>query len=364
MKLLLTTERGIEQVAAREVEELIHRRPDIAGEGRLRVDAAEQDILTLNYRSNSLHRVVLLLYEGEVSNLEEIYTVVRRLPFEEYLSPGQSFAVRALRTGKHPFTSLDIARVAGQAVIDRYASARGVRLRVNLRAPQVVVRVELRHSLCYVGVDTTGESLHRRGYRVYQHPAPLKPSISYALVRIAEWHAHERLLDPFCGSGTICIEAARYAMNMPNLLRRDSFLFWNLEFLPLEEFRSLVHRIDSQIRSVELSVRGCDISPEHVAGARLNAEHAGVDVEFFTCDATRISLECDRVVTNLPYGLRMGNMRKVKRLYREFERNLFSGSWRRTVVLTARPEFFSAEPDRRIDMVYGRLPTAILVFEG
>jgi tRNA (guanine6-N2)-methyltransferase len=364
MELLLTTERGIETVASQEVYELIRRRARVAGEGRLRVSAREEDILTLNYRSNSLHRVVLLLYEGEVRSLEEIYAAVRRISFEDYLSPEQSFAVRASRMGEHGFTSLDIARVAGQAVIDSYAEALGVRLRVNLESPDVVVRVELRDSTCYVGIDTTGESLHRRGYRIYQHPAPLKPSISYALVRIAGWSEMESLLDPFCGSGTICIEAARYAMRMPNLLRRESFLFWKLGFLPLEEFKELMRRIDSQVRRVKLAVRGCDISPKHVAGARQNAERARVEVGFFTCDATRISLECDKLVTNLPYGLRIGSRRRVRRLYREFERNLFSGSWRRAVIMTATPEFFRTEPEKRMDIVYGRLPTAILVFEG
>jgi len=364
MEFLLTTERGIEGVAAQEVYELIRRRAKLAGEGRLRVQGRAEHILTLNYCSNSLHRVVLLLAKGEVSSLEEIYTLVRRIPFEEYISPEQSFAVRASRFGEHKFTSMDIARVAGQAVIDAYRAALGVRLKVNLDSPDVVVRVELRHSLCFVGIDTTGESLHRRGYRVYQHPAPLKPSISYALVRIAEWNSKESLLDPFCGSGTICIEAARYAMRMPNLLRKDNFLFWKLNFLPHEEFRKMMARAETRVRKVELSVQGCDISSKHVAGARQNAERAGVEVSFFTCDATKISLDYDRIVTNLPYGLRIGSRRKIAKLYRKFERNLFSSdAWRRAVILTAAPELFEAEPARRMDIMYGNLPTAILIYE-
>ena len=364
MELLLTTERGIEGIAAREVHELIHRQASVAGEGRLRVRGSTGDILTLNYCSNSLHRVVLLLLESEFSTLNELYSAVRSIAFEEYISPEQSFAVRASRVGEHDFTSMDIARVAGQAVIDSYSEARGVRLKVNLDSPDVVVRVEVRESTCYVGIDTTGESLHRRGYRVYQHPAPLKPSISYALVRIAEWHPEESLLDPFCGSGTICIEAARYAYRMPNLLRKDSFLFWKLRFLPLEEFRKMMERAERRMKKRELSVRGCDISPKHVAGAKQNAERAGVGVSFFTCDATRVSLDCDKIVTNLPYGLRMGSRYRIAKLYKKFERNLFaSDSWQRTVILTAAPEFFESEPAKRMDIMYGNLPTAILVYE-
>jgi tRNA (guanine6-N2)-methyltransferase len=364
MELLLTTERGIESVAAQEVRELIRRRASVAGEGRLRVRGDARDILTLNYCSNSLHRVVLLLLESDFSTLDELYRAVKGIAFHEYLSPEQSFAVKASRMGEHDFTSLDVARVAGQAVIDSYAEARGVRLKVNLDSPDVVVRVEVRQSKCYVGIDTTGESLHRRGYRVYQHPAPLKPSISYALVRIAEWSAEESLLDPFCGSGTICIEAARYAWRMPNLLRRESFLFWKLKFLPLEEFREMLAEAEARVRKRELSIRGCDISPKHVAGARQNAERAGVAVSFFTCDATRVSLDCDKLVTNLPYGLRIGSRYKIARLYKKFERHLLaSDSWRRAVILTGAPEFFETEPAQRIDIMYGSLPTAILVFD-
>jgi tRNA (guanine6-N2)-methyltransferase len=265
--------------------------------------------------------------------------------------------------GEHGFTSVDVARVAGQAVIDAYLEAKGTRLKVDLTSPDVVVCVEIRYDRCYVGIDTTGESLHRRGYRVYQHPASLKPSIAYALIRIAEWNAGESLLDPFCGSGTICIEAARFAWRMPNLLRKDTFLFWKLPFLPLEEFRDMILNLDRRIKKGELSIRGCDISPKHIEGAKQNASKADVKVSFYICDATEVELNCDKLIANPPYGLRLGSKYKAARLYRKFEHHLFNSTWERAVILTACPQFFETKPTKRFDIIYGNLPASILVFE-
>ncbi|NOZ82629.1 MAG: methyltransferase domain-containing protein, partial [Euryarchaeota archaeon] len=252
----------------------------------------------------------------------------------------------------------------GQAVIDRYRRERGTRLRVDLSEPEVVVRVELRGRELMVGIDTTGRSLHRRGYRAYLHPAPLKPTAAHALLRIAGWRHEEALIDPFCGSGTVCIEAVRWAWRMPNLLRRRSLRLWRLGFLPLEELERLADEAEAGMRRVELEVRGCDISPKHLQGAKQNASLAGVEggLEFFQCDATELSYSQDVVVANLPYGLRMGSPRKVAKVYERFERALSSGSWRIAVLLTARPELYPAEPDSSLDVTLGTLPARVLVF--
>lgn len=366
VRLLITTERGFEGVAEREIWELTGRRAEPAGEGRLLVEAEHVHLLTLNYRSFTLHRVVLLLLQEEVDGLGEIYGAASEVAYEELIAPEQSFAVKAERLGEHPFTSQQVAAAVGQAVIDRYLRERGVRLRVNLREPEVLVRVELRGRVLRLGIDTTGRSLHRRGYRAYLHPAPLKPTVASALLRVAEWRRDEALIDPFCGSGTVCIEGVRWAWGMPNLLRRDSLLLWKLRFLPLRELERLADEAEAMVRRCGLEVRGCDISPKHLQGARQNAARAGVEegLRLFQCDARRLEYTQDVVVSNLPYGVKLGSPRKVAKLYADFGRALFSGSWRRAVLLTARPELFPAEPDASFEVTLGALPAEVLVFRN
>ncbi len=366
LELFMTTERGFEAVAADEVEELTGRKPEAVGEGRLLLKGSAKDVLLLNYCSNTLHRVVLLLLREEVETLEEVYSSALSVPFEELIAPEQSFAVRAERIGEHEFTSPEIAARIGQAVIDRYRRERGHRLRVNLKEPGVVIRAELSGRLLWLGVDTTGRSLHRRGYRAYLHPAPLKPTAAHALLRLAEWRHSEALIDPFCGSGTVCIEAVRWAWRMPNMLRKSSFLLWRLRFLPVEQLSRVAEEAEAGMRRRELKVRGCDISPKHLQGARVNARCAGIAgaVEFFTGDARELRYSEDVVIANLPYGLRMGSPRKVAKLYAGFERALASGSWRTAVLLTARPELYPAEPDEMLRVTLGTLPAKVMVFRN
>jgi tRNA (guanine6-N2)-methyltransferase len=364
MDFLLTTERGIEYIASKEIRELTGANAKVKGEGRLEMHGRPEDILTLNYCSNSLHRVIILLLKTIFEDLKEIYISIKSISFSEYIADDQKFAVRASRTGKHSFTSVDLARVAGQAVIDAYKEEKGRRLKVDLDSPDVVIIVEARGNELLVGIDTTGESLHRRGYRVYQHPASLKSTIAYSLVRIAEWDTKESLFDPFCGSGTICIEAARYACKIPNLFRKNTFLFWGLRFLPHEDYKHIASKVEEEIRKQELSISGCDISPKHIEGAKKNAERIGVDLDFFTCDATKVKLSYDNIITNPPFGLRIGSKRKIIRLYNKFEQNLFRDKlWKRAVVLTARPELFDVEPKKKFNILYGNLSASILVFE-
>ena len=373
-ELVATTVRGLEEIAINEVEELVGVKAErdtlttVGGQGRIKFKADEKAIFTLNYCSNSLHRVIILLNYGEFSTLHEIYEATKEIDFAKFIGEEQTFAVVASRfatQGSHDFTSLDVASQVGQGVIDSFSESTGKRLKVNLKHPDVVISAGVVDNRFWIGIDTTGESLHKRKYRVYQHPAPLKASIAYAMVRISAWKSHEKFIDPFCGSGTIPIEAARYACKMPNFLR--DFLFWRLKFLPLDAFREEKERVDERIEHKNLEIYGSDVSPKHVEGARMNANAAKVCVKFFEGDATKIKLDYDRIVTNLPFGLRFGSPKKVAKLYKNFIQNLKEHHWKRAVLLTASQKLHDLAVNyfkvRKMDIIYGKLPSFIIICE-
>jgi len=362
MDVLATTTLGLEAIAIREIQELIGRTAAVAHRGLVRCSVDEADIFTLNYCAKSLHRVLLLCTECTVSTLEELYQQTRAIDFARLIHPAQSFAVRPKRVGTHDFTSEDIGRVVGQAVIDSYEADQKVRLKVNLDQPHVIIRAEVRNDQFWVSLDTTGDdSLHKRGYRTYQHTAPLKPSIAYSLVRLSGWEAAETLLDPMCGSGTICIEAGLWANGVPNWFRQN-YALWNLHFMDRRHFLDLKRAIDARVLRKRRAIRGCDLVERHVQGAQENADAAGLELEFFTGDATSIPLNADRIITNPPYGLRVARRGSIPELYHAFLANLDQHEWKRTVILTGQPDLIPEDRvAERVDIMYGDLPASILI---
>lgn len=231
MRLLLTTSRGgIEDLARAEVEGLfaklggvpfrVEERP-LGVEGRVSAEVGEAhyrdekgrerelSIPTyLNERSRLLHRVIVGIASERFKGIEEeepevalkrIEDFVASLPVERYVKVSESFAVRGFRKGEHRITSVDIARTVGTAVFERLS--RFGSPRVNLDHPAVIFRAELVGDAFFLGIDTTGDSsLHKRPWRVYDHPAHLKASIANALIELAKPDGGS-FIDPFCGSG-------------------------------------------------------------------------------------------------------------------------------------------------------------------
>ncbi len=361
-ELLVTCVRGLEEVTCREIFEITKRRCKKAWSGALRLKANYDDVFHLNYLSKTISRVIVLLAVEEFESLDDIYKVVKNIDFTKFIESEQSFAVRSKREGKHDFTSIDVARVVGQAIIDSYRDSTKKRLRVNLDEPDVVVRCYVKQKLFIIGIDTTGDkALYKRGYRRYQHPASLNPAIANSMVRISEFKEEESFIDPFCGGGTICIEAVHYICGVPNFFRND-YAFWKLKFLDTEKFRKIKEKIDEKVFIKELNVNGCDLFEKHVKGAFLNAESAKVKINFFKCNATKIKLDYDRIVSNLPFGLRIGRKSIVNKLYKDFQKNLKKSCFKRCVLLVA--DYKNFEFDRKIDIVYGNLPAHILIIEG
>ena len=294
MQLLLLTNPGIEDVVVDEsVAKLNAKVVEVReGRGRVIIDV-DEDLLEFVGELRSIHRArILLLHTKNVCRekecLENIRELVASLPFYEYINPWTTFAVRAERVGEHEYTSLEIAKVAGDAIIEVVRSKYGHRPPVDLDYPNVIVAIDLIFDELFVSIELGGDlSWHRRGYRVYEHPAALKPTLAYAMIRISGMRDGESLLDPMCGGGTIPIEAA--------YVFEDAKLYCS------------------------------DFNPRHVKGAIMNAKAALVDkrIRFFVLDARDIDKKfgenaIDHIVSNPPYGIRLGNPWRVRKVYRKF----------------------------------------------
>ncbi|MCD6409727.1 MAG: class I SAM-dependent RNA methyltransferase [Candidatus Verstraetearchaeota archaeon] len=341
-----TTVYGFEDLAALEVEQLLGVKAEISI-GKLFFKAPLSAIYKLNIEARLLHKVILLLWRGEVSSLEEIYKAARRVDYALFIASEQSFAVRADRFGTHPFTSMDIAAAVGQAVIDSYRSSTGVRLKVNLNNPDVEILCQLRDRDFFLGINTTGESLHKRNYRVYDHPAALSSTIATALIKLSGWSERHLLMDPMCGGGTVLIEAALLARRTPPGKFRKSYAYFKLAFTSLEEHQAFFKNALKKIQQREVPLLGIDKNAEYLRGARANASSAEVSdtIDLIVADSTRLDsflkVQPEVVVVNPPYGRRYYSPRILRKLYPLFARALSRACRGSTLVaITAAPNIF------------------------
>lgn len=302
------------------------------------------------WSARTVTRVVWRLHVGRAVDLDDVAAAVS--DHDLTVLPDAPFAVVAEREGEHPFRSPDLARVAGQAVIDAYWSATGRRLPVDLDEPATVLRVELRGTRLQIGIELTGASLHHRGHLVVRHHAGLKATIAACLLVTAGWRADERLLDPMCGAGTIPLEAGLAALRWPPQRAAPP----RLAILGLHE-PSLARAVAAGLRTsalppARLPIRGLDRGSPDVRAAQANAAAARLDTALALerGDATLLDGigEVDCVVTNPPYGKRMGRSGMVHGLYGDVLRRVAAvlSPAGRVVFLTSAPKVAASAAER------------------
>ena len=359
MKLLATTNGGLEWIAAEELRQLVGADASVHHRGVVEFEGDEADVYALHYRARSLHRIMAVLVDGTVDELADVYRLTGEAAVAERL-PEADFGVVGTRHGTHEFTSMDVAERVGQAVIDTYREATGTRLPVDLDDPTVRLEAYLYDDRFTLAVDLTGDSLHKRPYRICEHDAPLRSTIAYSLLRIADYTPDDRLVDPMAGSATIPIEAAMAAID--RVPRSD--LDPNFGVLPGFDggrFRELRAEHTPETRTLDIEAR--DRREKWRRCARENRDAAGLSeaIDIVDADAREASIEADCVVTNLPFGIRVSE--DLRALYRAFWERVTAGDVDRFVALTTAPELLPFEPTERYGIPYGRLDATIVVRE-
>ncbi len=294
-RFILTTNPGIEDIAGEELRErwaeaglepegLQVERSGARGQVAARADCSAQRFLEVARRMRSIYHVLLQLARFPLEEAEPLESIRRALRALEIpgMREAASFRVTCNRSGEHPFSSLDVQREAGAALQQRYGTP------VDLEGYELDVRVDLQGRDCQVRLQLTRDGLDRRFRRVYQPRVTLKATVAYAMLRLARLGPQtRRLLDPFCGSGTILLEAAR------------------------------IHP--------DLEVVGGDRDPRAVEGARRNAAAAGLAerIEVRLMDARDLAARYPpgrfgAIVTDPPFGVRQGRGIDYTDLYRKF----------------------------------------------
>jgi len=287
MKLMLTCPPGLEDIVELELREkfgslnVVLKPLNI--QGRVIADIPDSRINeVLNLKSIHHVRKHISIFDVSTSRdgLKDIYNALYSMDLKPHLPSNASFRITSERIGVHEYTSIDVQRVAGQAIVDKYGN------KVDLENFDVEVIVDVVHDKCIVDISISKESLHKRFYRVFDHPAALRPTIAYGMIRLSNPMDGNVFVDPMVGGGTILIEAALYMGS-------------------------------------RLKLYGLDINERFIEGAKANAEAAGVLhlIKFMHGDCTRLSQflnDIDRIVTNPPFGIRMEPKIGIRNLYSLF----------------------------------------------
>jgi putative N6-adenine-specific DNA methylase len=241
---------------------------------------------------------------------QDLYEKVKNIAWEKYLSASGSLAVDAT-VHSHVFThSKFIALKTKDAIVDRFREKHGQRPNIDLRFPDLKINVHIDRQLCSISLDSSGESLHRRGYKLATNIAPINEVLAAGLVMLSGWDGQCDFMDPMCGSGTILIEAAMIACNIPPNLMRKEFAFERWQDWDVDLFETIEASLLQKTRDFHHKLWGCDKSPSAIRKAKENIKNAKLDdfikvkhEDFFK--TRKAGEEHLHMIFNPPYGERL-----------------------------------------------------------
>ena len=313
---------GLESVMKKEITDLGY--PVVKVEdGRVTFSGDAGAISRANVFLRTTERVLLKVGSFRAETFDELFEGTKAIPWERYFPKDAKFWVaKASSIRSRLFSPSDIQSIMKKAMVERMKGAYGLTWFPEDGA-SFPLRVFLNKDEVTVGIDTTGESLHKRGYRTLTSKAPITETLAAALLMLTPWKRDRILVDPFCGSGTFPIEAAMMAANMAPGMNRE-FLSENWPHLiPKRCWYDAVNEANDCLDlSVETDIQGYDIDGEIIRAARANAQAAGVDhlIHFQRRPVSELShpKKYGFIVTNPPYGERLEEKKNLPELYRTF----------------------------------------------
>lgn len=323
---------GLEAVLKREITDLGYDVTKVE-DGRVTFEGDEEAICRINIFSRTAERILIKIGSFHAETYEELFQGTKALPWEDFIpADGKFWVAKAASVKSKLFSPSDIQSIMKKAMVEKLKET----YHVNWFAEDGLsfpIRVFLMKDEVTVGLDTTGESLHKRGYRKLTAKAPIAENLAAALIMLTPWRGDRILVDPFCGSGTFPIEAALMAANIaPGMNRHYTAEEWQ-HIVPgglwtdaLEEAREMVDL------SVETDIQGYDIDDKMVAVSRANATLAGVEklIHFQKRGVEQLShsKKYGFIITNPPYGERIEDKSNLPALYQTIgERYRALDSW-------------------------------------
>ena len=310
------TFKGLEEVLAKELVDLGANNVQL--ERRAVSFSGNKEILyKANLHLRTASRVLVTIDQFKATDPDQIYEKIKTIPWEKYMSVDTTFAVDSTVYSDIFRHSKFVAYRVKDGIADYFMERYDKRPSVRLSEPQLIVNIHIAQNQCTLSLDSSGESLHKRGYRIAQTEAPLNEALAAGMILLTGWHGECDFIDPMCGSGTLLIEAGLIALNIPPGIFRKGFAFEKWKNFD-EKLYEEVYNDDSMERTFEHKIYGSDISLRAIQIAQENVKNAGlskyVELKVSSIEKLETLPEKAVLVSNPPYGERLKSA-NIENLY-------------------------------------------------
>ena len=322
MRCLANTAFGLESALKKELSDL-NLNPEGAHDGQVFFEADFKAMMRANLYLRTAEHVYIVLTEKTLTTFDDLFETVKAVPFHPWFGADANIIVTAKAKKSTLMSERSLQSLTKKAVIESF-KAHTSHAHFPETGPKIHLRASIHHDVFRLDLDTSGDALHRRGYRLEAGEAPLKETLAAGLCLIARYQGSQPLIDPFCGSGTILIEAAMIARNIPPGLSR-SFAFEVFHPFDLTTYQAVKKAAYQAIDlDKEVVIEGRDMDPKVLMKAKANAERAGVDedIQFHEVrfEMSKIDNVPSYLITNPPCDERLMSAREIDALYQSIGR--------------------------------------------
>ncbi len=362
---------GLEAVMKREILDLGYEVSQVE-DGRVTFIGDAEAVCRANIFLRTTERILLKVGSFKAETFEELFQGTRAIPWEQYIPrDGKFWVAKASSIKSRLFSPSDIQSIMKKAMVERMKGAYGITWFLEDGA-SYPLRVFLYKDVVTVAMDTSGDSLHKRGYRTLTSKAPITETLAAALLMLTPWKPDRILVDPFCGSGTFPIEAAMMAANMAPGMNREFLAEEWKNLIPKKCWYEAMDEANDLVKDdISVDIQGYDIDGEIVRAARANAAAAGVDhlIHFQQRPVSQLShpKKYGFLITNPPYGERIEDKKNLPELYKTIgERFAALDSWS-AYIITAYEDterYFGRKADKNRKIYNGMMKTYFYQFMG
>ena len=369
IELIATSTFGLEAIVKREVQNLGYNVIEVS-DGRVTFEADLEAIPRANLWLRSADRVLLKMGEFKALSFDDLFEKTKALPWGNWITKDAKFTVNGKSIKSKLFSVPDCQAIVKKATVEKLKQKYSTDW-FDETGPDFTIQVALLKDIATLTIDTSGAGLHKRSYRVQAGEAPLKETLAAAMIQLSYWRKDRVLLDPFCGSGTIPIEAAMIGHNIaPGLNRQFASEDWPIIGKKLWQ-KARTEATNVIDRSVPIRILASDIDKDAIRIARENAIDAGIEdcIEFSVKPLNEIKLmdKYGVVITNPPYGERIGTRNEISDLYKNMGKIFRNDPTWSVYVLTSEEKFenlYGTPADRKRKLYNGNIKVDYYQYHG
>ena len=368
-KMVAKTFFGFEEILAKELQQLGAQEVEI-GTRMVSFKGDKGFMYKANLSLRSALKILKPIYHFRAFNDQSLYKGIQGIDWSKYLNANQTFVIDTTIHSDNFKHSQFVSQKAKDAIVDQFRDKFGQRPSIDKDFPDLRINIHIDRDQCSIALDTSGASLHHRGYRTATNIAPINEVLAAGMLILAGWEGKSHFLDPMCGSGTILAEAAMIACNVPANINRKEFGFEKWKDWDAELFDNIMESLLKKTREFHYTITGYDKAPSAVSKAKDNVRNANLD-EYITItnenffDSKKETEGPLHMVFNPPYGERLDI--DMERFYREIGDTLKqnypnTNAWFITANLEAL-KFVGLKPSRKIKLFNGKLEARLVKYE-